>query len=231
MLRKALAILLVVVGTKIAAQSSGTVLHRDEFAGDLSQWVVEQQPGGTVRVHDGALEIEDSAGCTVWFRPKLTAPVVITYEVTLITAGGPHDRLSDLNCFWMASDPRRPGDLFAEGHGRNGLFATYDPLRTYYVGLGGNTNTTTRFRRYDGTGARPLLPGHERTAPEDLLTPGKTYAIRLEALPDGTVRYSVNGRLLFEWIDPQPLKEGWFGFRTVKSHQRIRHFKVVPSAP
>ena len=33
--------------------------------------------------------------------------------------------------------------------------ATYDTLRTYYVGYGGNANTTTRFRRYDGTGARP----------------------------------------------------------------------------
>lgn len=231
MLRKAFAVLLLVVGAKLAAQPSGTEIHRDDFSGDLSQWVVEQQPGGSVRIHEGALEIEDNAGCTVWFRTRLTAPVVITYDVTFVTAGGPHDRLSDLNCFWMASDPRSPADLFAAGHGRNGLFATYDPLRTYYVGQGGNTNTTTRFRRYDGTGARPLLPGHERTAAEDLLTAGTTYQIRLEAQADGTVRYSSNGRLLFEWIDPQPLKDGWFGFRTVKSHQRIRNFRVFHAGP
>jgi Domain of unknown function (DUF6250) len=231
MLRNILAIFVFVVGAKLAAQPAGTVLHRDDFAGDLSQWVVEQQPGGMVRIRDGALEIDDAAGCTVWFRAKLTAPVSITYEVTFVTAGGPNDRLSDLNCFWMASDPRSPADLFAAGHGRNGLFATYDSLRTYYVGQGGNTNTTTRFRRYDGTGARPLLPEHERTGAEDLLAPGTTYQIRLEARPDGTVRYSANGRLLFEWVDPQPLKEGWFGFRTVRSHQRIRHFQVFQVGP
>jgi hypothetical protein len=231
MLRKIFAVFLLIAGATLAAQSPGTELHRDDFSGDLSQWVVEQQPGGTVRIRDGALEIDDAAGCTVWFRAKLTAPVVITYEVTFVTAGGPNDRLSDLNCFWMASDPRSPADLFAAGHGRNGLFATYDPLRTYYVGQGGNTNTTTRFRRYDGTGARPLLPGHERTGAEDLLTAGATYQIRLEARPDGTVRYSANGRLLFEWVDPQPLKEGWFGFRTVKSHQRIRNFQVLRAGP
>lgn len=227
MLRTAFAVLLLVVGTKIGAQSPGVELHRDDFSGDLSQWVVEQQPGGSVRLRDGALEIDDNAGCTVWFKPKLTAPVVITYEVTFVTAGGPNDRLSDMNCFWMASDPRQTADLFAAGHGRNGRFATYDPLRTYYVGYGGNTNSTTRFRRYDGTGARPLLPEHERLTPTDLLTAGATYQVRLEALPDGTVRYSVDGRLLFEWIDDQPLKQGWFGLRTVKSHQLVRNFRVA----
>jgi hypothetical protein len=155
----------------LTAQSSGPVLHRDDFAGDLSQWMVEQQPGGTVWIRDGALEIDDAAGCTVWFKAKLTAPVIISCEVTFVTAGGPNDRRSDLNGFWMASDPRSPADLFAAGHGRNGLFATYDSLRTYDVGQDGNTNTTTRFRRYDGTGARPLLPEHERTGAEDLLAP------------------------------------------------------------
>ena len=33
---------------------------------------------------------------------------------------------------------------------RSGTFAEYNDLLTYYVGLGGNRNTTTRFRRYIG---------------------------------------------------------------------------------
>lgn len=210
-----------------SSQATGTVLHRDDFSGGLDNWIVEQMPGGTVRVANGALEIDDAGGCTVWFREKLTAPVVISYESTFIEAGGPNDRVSDLNCFWMASDARRPGDLFAEGHGRTGRFATYNPLRTYYVGYGGNTNSTTRFRRYDGSGARPLLPEHERTAQEFLLEGGKPFRIRLEAHPDGTVRYWRNNELIFEWKDPEPLTEGWFGFRTVHSHQQIRNFTVT----
>src|SRR4051812_4297509 len=72
----------------------------------LDAWVVEQTPGGTVTARDGAIEIEDAAGCTVWFREKVTAPVAISYDVTVVARGGPHDRVSDVNCFWMAADPR-----------------------------------------------------------------------------------------------------------------------------
>lgn len=206
--------------------ASPTVLHRDDFRGDLAQWAVEQMPGGRVRIADGALEIEDAEGCTVWFRKKLSTPVVVSWETTFIEAGGPHDRVSDLNCFWMASDPQHP-ELLAPGHARTGRFSTYDSLRTYYVGYGGNTNSTTRFRRYDGSGARPLLPEHERTTPEFLLKGGQAFRIRVEAHRDGTIRYWRNDELVFEWKDPQPLTEGWFGFRTVRSHQRIRNFVVT----
>ncbi|MEO6244489.1 MAG: hypothetical protein ABIQ12_03555, partial [Opitutaceae bacterium] len=37
----------------------------------LQNWAVEQLPGGTTIVKDGALEISDVAGCTVWYREKL----------------------------------------------------------------------------------------------------------------------------------------------------------------
>ncbi|MFM1748708.1 MAG: hypothetical protein RLZZ188_2374, partial [Verrucomicrobiota bacterium] len=115
---------------------------------DLANWSVEQMPGGSVTVESGALVIRDSAGCTVWWRERLTAPVEIEYEARVVMAGGPFDRLSDLNCFWMGT----------------GRFADYNTLHTYYVGQGGNGNTTTRFRRYDGTDARPLRPEHDLSA-------------------------------------------------------------------
>lgn len=202
------------------------VLHRDDFTAGPDRWVVEQMPGGSVTVRDGVLTIEDAGGCTVWWREKLTAPVVITYEATVVDAGGPHDRVSDLNCFWMATDPRSPADLFASGHGRTGKFADYDALQLYYVGQGGNTNTTTRFRRYVGGGEKPLLPGYDRQEPAVLLKGNQPYRITLMALADGTVRYYRDEALIFEFKDPAPLKEGWFGFRTVHSRLRIRDFEV-----
>ncbi len=198
----------------------------DDFKSDLGRWLVEQMPGGRVTVADGALIIEDAGGCTVWWRQKLTAPVVISYEATVISAGGPHDRVSDLNCFWMAGDPRQ-ADLLAPGHGRTGKFEDYDALRTYYVGQGGNTNTTTRFRRYAGGGVKPLLPEHDRREPAVLLEGNRAYRIRIMALADGTVRYYRDAELIFEFKDPAPLTEGWFGFRTVQSHLRIRDFKIT----
>ncbi|RXK54552.1 hypothetical protein ESB00_01225 [Oleiharenicola lentus] len=202
-------------------------LPRDDFRNGLAAWVVEQQPGGSVTVTDGVLTIADKGGCTVWFREALTAPVTIRYRAKVSSAA----RVSDLNCFWMASDPTRPDDLFGPGHTRTGKFATYDSLRTYYVGYGGNTNSTTRFRRYAGTGARPLLPEHDRTAPEFLLKPDHVYEITLVAGADGRVQFIRDGEVVFDWTDPQPLRSGWFGLRTVDSRIEIRAFRVHRGVP
>ena len=205
-----------------AAGGAGEPVARDDFRGDLSKWVVEQQPGGTVAVRDGALVIEDKGGCTVWLREPLRAPLRIRYTAT-VTGG---ERVSDLNCFWMATDPRVPGDFFSAASGRDGKFAAYDGLRTYYVGCGGNGNTTTRFRRYDGRGARPLLPEHDRKEPEALLEGGRAYRIDILVTADGRTSWSRDGKVWLSYEDPEPLREGWFGFRTVWSRIEVRDFVV-----
>ena len=191
--------------------------------GDLHRWAVEQMPGGTVTTRDGALVIEDAAGCTVWLREKLTAPVEITYDITPVSRGGSHDRVSDVNCFWMAREAKSDAAMPA---GRSGKFSDYDSLLTYYVGLGGNTNTTTRFRRYDGTAARPLLPEHDLSDKKFLLEPNRTYRIRLVAR-DGVAEYWRDGEKIFSFHDPAPLDRGWFAFRTVQSHLVIRNFRIT----
>lgn len=190
------------------------------------RWTVEQMPGGRVTARDGALIIEDAAGCTVWWREKLTAPVEISYDVTVVSRGGPHDRVSDVNCFWMAADPRAPE---LPPVGRSGKFEDYDSLRTYYVGMGGNENTTTRFRRYAGDGTKPLLPGHDLREQRFLLAANTTYRIRLVAR-DGRAEFWRDGEKIFSFHDPAPLKHGWFGLRTVHSHLEIRNFVVSPGA-
>jgi hypothetical protein len=131
----------------------------------------------------------------------------------------------------MASDPARPDDLFVPGHGRDGRFASYDTLRTYYVGYGGNNNTTTRFRRYDGTGAKPLLPQHDLSTPQFLLQPDHAYRITLVAGADGRVQFLRDGEGVFDWMDPEPLRSGWFGFRTVNSRIEISDFQVHAGVP
>jgi hypothetical protein len=210
-----------------AMASTETLLHRADFSAQgLQGWVVEQQPGGTVTVEDGTLVIRDQAGCTVWWHEPLEGPIIIRYEVTMSSAA----RVSDLNCFWMASDPRQPDDLFAAGHGRDGRFATYDTLQTYYVGYGGNHNSTTRFRRYEGTGAKPLLPEHDLGAAEFMLQPDHRYTIELRA-EGGRVRYLRDGEVIFDYLDPTPLTRGWFGFRTVWSEMHIHRFEVLRPAP
>ncbi len=202
----------------------GEVLAIDDFSGDLGRWRPELESGGIVAVRDGALEIDVPGGCSVWFASPLEGPLLIIYAATAVSAGGPNDRVSDLNCFWMATDTRSPGDLLATI--RSGKFADYDQLRCYYVGLGGNGNSTTRFRRYIGqTGNRPLLAEHDLSAKEFLLVPNARQTIQLVAA-GGTIGYYRDGRQLFAYDDPAPYTRGWFAFRTVASHFEIRHFRV-----
>lgn len=208
------------------ADGAQAVTVNDDFRRGLDLWKVEQMPGGTVEAAEGVLAINDKEGCTVWLRRKLKAPLTIRYKAKLVSQGGTYDRVSDLNCFWMATDPKCPDDIFASKPARDGKFASYDGLRTYYVGCGGNTNTSTRFRRYSGTGERPLLPEHDLSAPKYLLEANREYQIEIRS--DGEwIEYRRDGEVFFRWRDPQPLKEGWFGFRTVWSHTEIRDFSAV----
>lgn len=216
-------------GQQVASPTSGPEIVRDGFSvtGDLSRWAVEQRPGGSVSVGGGVLTIMDDAGCTVWLKQKLRAPLRIQYRAT-VTGGA---RVSDLNCFWMATDPRQPAakpdDFFSPANGRDGTFASYDKLKTYYVGFGGNGNTTTRFRRYDGNGARPLRAEDDHQEASALLEGGREYRIEINVLRDGRTTWARDGVVWFTYDDPEPLREGWFGFRTVASRIEIRDFVVT----
>jgi Domain of unknown function (DUF6250) len=202
----------------------GEVTVKDDFDGDLSHWTVESENGGQVQARDGALEIDVPAGCTVWLKKSIIGPVMIEYEATMVQAGGKNDRVSDLNCFWMARDARSPDDLFATH--RSGKFADYNQLKCYYVGLGGNSNTTTRFRRYIGDDTlRPLRPQDDLRDKQFLLIPNVSQTIRLVACGK-LIQYYRDDRRIFEMNDAEPYTSGWFGFRTTQNHMTIRHFRV-----
>lgn len=213
--------------TSCNTQQAKIVIYQDNFDYNLSNWQVEQMPGGLVQLNEGRLEIDDEAGCTVWFKEKLTAPVSIEYDVEVIGDGGPNDRMSDVNCFWMAQDPEYPNDIFARSDERGGSFGKYNPLKLYYVGYAANYNTTTRFRRYAGDGTKPLLPKHDLTG--YILSPGKKLHVKIIAT--GKVnQYWINGEKIYDFKDKNPYSEGYFGFRTVKNHLKIDNFRVYKLA-
>lgn len=204
---------------------SERALYRDDFRSGLRNWVVEAEQPGRVTATGGLLDIDAPAGITIWLRRELSGPISIDYDVTAVAAGGPNDAVSDVNAFWMAADSRVPSGNLLERR-RSGAFADYDQLRTYYVGIGGNRNTTSRMRRYVGRpGDRPLLPQHDLSTPENLLQPNRQYHLRLVA--DGNrIEAWRDGKAMFRLDDPHPYTHGYFGFRTTKSHLRIRNFRV-----
>ncbi|OUJ72706.1 DUF6250 domain-containing protein [Hymenobacter crusticola] len=199
------------------------LLFSDDFQTlDTLTWrpEIEPKPNSTVYAKQGKLVLDTQGGVTVWLKQPLHGNLQIEYTRKIPVAGDPNDRLSDLNQFWMASEPTGDGTTLAT---RSGKLEEYDNLRLYYVGMGGNTNSTTRFRKYPGNGERTLL--QEYSDAVHLLQPNKEYKIKT-IVQNGTTSFWVDGKCFFTYKDPAPLPTGYFGIRSTKSRQEISNFRV-----
>lgn len=204
----------------------------DDFSQGLTHWLVESNSDSTtVTVNDHTVDIVAPKGFTMWYKQALEGDVVIRFEACVVDEGAPYDRVSDLNCFWMAQDPVFPDDFFARSKWRNGVFGRYYSLRMYYVGYGGNSNTTTRFRKYDGNyeafqhhTQRPDIIG-EYTDPPHLITPNRWFTIELRVRGQ-RISYLLDGTPLFDYTDASPYRDGYFGIRTTQNHLRVRNVAI-----
>ena len=193
-------------------------------------WLVESEsPDYRVTFSGDTCEILSPKGLTLWRREQMREGHTVEYEACVVDEGKEGDRLSDLNCFWLASDPAAK-DIWARAKWRGGIFARCYTLQMYYLGYGGNHNTTTRFRRYDGDEAgvedaarRPAIL-KEYTDTDHLLKANHWYHVKIES-KTGHTRFFIDGECIVDYFDPQPLQSGWFGFRTTLSHTRITNFR------
>ncbi len=206
--------------TTLFSQSKTKVIYSDNFDKDWSNWNVEFEKPETssLKIIDGKLDVSTSIGATIWFKTQLSGNIMITYDVKVIDEGGTFDRVSDLNAFWMATDPLNPSSIK-----RDGKFASYDNLILYYAGVGGHYNKFTRFRKYKGIEDKSILK--EYSDKEHLLLGNTTYSVKIIVNKD-RVQYFLNGELYWDFQDDKPYKQGFFGFRTSKSHQQFDNFKV-----
>ena len=191
-----------------------------------SAWLVEAEGDGYVQwSKDSVADIHAPGGLTLWCKALMKGDVTIEYEARIVSDG----RVSDLNCFWMASEPGVK-DVFVNAKKRGGRFLESYRMRLYYLGYGGNHNSTTRFRRYDGDARgvteakyRPAIL-REYTDKGHLLQGDHWYKVRLETV-GGRVRYTIDGECLVDFADPKPLTSGYFGFRTTLAHAQLRNFR------
>lgn len=193
-------------------------------------WHVESEsPDYKVTFRGDTATIVAPKGLTLWRNEKMSGNTTIEYDAMICDNGQPGDRLSDLNCFWMASDPKNPDNIRAREGWRKGVFVNCYSLQLYYLGYGGNHNSTTRFRRYDGdeggvtdAAKRPQIL-KEYTDAAHLLKPNKWYHIKITNR-GGRVQYFIDGERLVDFRDPSPRTSGWFGFRTTAARARIANF-------
>ncbi len=193
-------------------------------------WSVESEsPNYKITFRGDTIELVSPKGLTLWRKEKMNGVTSIEYDACVMDERKQGDRLSDLNCFWMASDPQYPNNLWKRKSWRNGTFANYYSLQLYYLGYGGNKNSTTRFRRYNGDERgiknKSFQPAilREYTDSGHLLKPNYWYHIKIVSRGN-KISYYMNGKRLVDFRDVNPLTSGWFGFRTTLSRTRITNF-------
>ncbi len=199
--------------------------------GEHANWVAEDHSKKmTAVVEDGSMEIVTPKGLTLWYDEPLEGDYQISYSVKFIMEGGEFDRLSDLNCFWAASDPEFPKDIYERSIWRNGEFEKYNTLNLFYVGYGGNHNSTTRFREYraefkdQGRDAvKPVLK--EYNNPENRLKPNEWMSVVI-TVKDGRTSYSMNGVELFSMDIAEGRGDGYFGLRLLQNHTIFKDFSI-----
>ncbi len=208
------------VSKTIGDTFSQRLLFSDDFETNSKNWISEfEDPSSSnTKITKGVIDVSASAGATVWLNKKLSGNIIITYDAVVINEGGPNDRVSDLNAFWMATDPAN-----ANIYTRNGKFSSYDNLNLYYSGIGGHDNETTRFRKYHSNGEKPVIKEYLDKA--HLLKGNLKYKIKI-VVNNGLVQFFCNDELYYDYLDTQPYREGYFAFRTTRSHQIFDNFKV-----
>lgn len=217
---------------QLPATTSG--LNAGEFR---KYWQVESEsPDYKITFLNDTVELLAPKGLTLWRKEKMTGDICVEYDACIMDEGKPGDRLSDLNCFWKASDPLFPDDPEKRSKWRNGVFKHCYALQMYYMGYGGNHNSTTRFRRYNGDYEKVekenILPAilEEYTDKEHLLVANKWYHIRITT-SGNKVCYYIDGKRLVDFRDPNPHRSGWFGFRTTLARARITRFSYTNLTP
>ena len=113
-------------------------------------WSVESEaPDYKLAFRGDTCEILSPKGLTLWRKEKIRQGTTVEYDACVVDEGKAGDRLSDMNAFWLASDPKAK-DIWTRAGWRSGIFLRCYTLQMYYLGYGGNHNSTTRFRRYSG---------------------------------------------------------------------------------
>jgi len=217
-----LTLLLLLLGACTRQNRAKKNLFSEDFSEVLNtkKWIseIESIPNSSVYTQNNRLVLNTKGGVTVWFNQVLSGNYEISFKRKVIIADGKNDRLSDLNVFWLAHTADN-SNLFT----RQGKFEEYDSLNMYYVGMGGNTNTTTRFRKYEANRQRKLLA--EKNESKYLLKPNYDYQIKIIVKGNAT-SFWVDNELVFQTTDQHFPSQSYFGFRSTFSHQEIWDFKV-----
>ena len=186
-----------------------TELAHERFENDRwrERWKLEGN--ATLKVNEGRLAIvtSEQAGqepaATLWWAETLPFDVLIELTAGVDEPG--ENNAANLNLILHAREVDGPYRF-----GRSGRYPEYQAIPNYIVTLtGGFQEGWSRVRRNPGF----VQLSEERSTRSEV---GRTYRIRL-LLTGGRLRYWLDGRLIHDVRDPNPLAGGHFALRTWRS--------------
>jgi hypothetical protein len=220
--------------------ADGEVLLSDDFGGypegstPGGDWWVEG--GQEVRIQDGRLRVKANPEgdhqpgfvCTVWHKAVLSGDVELTCDTQVIASTV---KANNINFFLFYSDPSgrplyetrasRASAAYADYHYLNGYIFTF--LNDWRAEGGRRPDGTTkaRFRMRRCPGFQLMTETYDSECRE-----GVTYKVTIRR-KGGELTFAVDGHVYLKDVDPEPLAEGLFGFRTFQTDLWWDNLKVV----
>lgn len=197
-------------------------LRRDNFsdAAWVNRWWVESEtalvrsiPGHGLEIRNDPRDPEKTGGTTIWMRADAPDRLV----VRLRASNDPEEKNNACNLN-MILRARQSGEVPLAFGTRTGDYPELHKESNYIVTFtGGYKPGWSRIRRD---------PGFEKVAESDIRSePGKTYEV-VYFLDGGRLRTWINGKLIHDWADPQPLPNGKLGFRTWHSNVQVHSIEI-----
>ena len=133
-MKKILSILCMATALPLSAQTTEiSGLNEKQF--DKFWRAESESPDYKISFKCDTAEIVAPKGFTLWRKEKMRGKVTVEYDACVVVEdGNPSDRLSDLNCYWMASDRKYPEILWKRESWRKGGFVNRYSLQMYYKG-------------------------------------------------------------------------------------------------
>ncbi|MDQ8194689.1 DUF4962 domain-containing protein [Coraliomargarita sp. SDUM461004] len=198
------------------------ILHEDfQSPSWMNRWMVESENSPVfadtegLRVSLGA-DPETAGGTTVWLRPQLPEDCLIRIIAKVNESDSAN--AANLNVFMNA----READGSALIFGRSGDYAAYHSILNYTMTLtGGAKPGWSRLRKN---------PGFNLVSEADTRSEvGQTYELILIRIAD-RIQVWLDGHLLHDWTDENPLSDGNFGLRTWRSDVTFESVEIaIPS--
>ncbi|MGE4565257.1 MAG: DUF1961 family protein [Victivallaceae bacterium] len=208
--------LLLLLGLASLPLFGGDILYQDDFAKDNGQWY--REGGRSVEFKDGRLVIDADAPdkktgivATVWNRQRFAGDLQIDVDVCVESS---LTNTNNINFFFYYTVPPDNADpLLTTDQRQDGNYSAYHKLNGYIVTFLNSPENKdaarVRIRRCPGF---KLLK--ETYAGEN--KQGTVYRLTITRRGD-KIAFSVDGKQLLEATDPEPFKDGYFGFRTFQT--------------